>query len=89
MPIGTLVAMNIIEWQGIEDKPVEEGELNAFPRTKITHRSPFLPEWDVCISRGTGFCSFAVCYVIIKCVGKDIFDLIFFAKSYMCKSTVH
>lgn len=26
IPIGTLVSMDIIDWAGIEDKPVEEGE---------------------------------------------------------------
>lgn len=26
IPIGTLISMNVIQWAGIEDKPVEEGE---------------------------------------------------------------
>lgn len=26
IPIGTLVSMDIIQWAGVEDKPVEEGE---------------------------------------------------------------
>ncbi|CAN9503436.1 unnamed protein product [Ophioblennius macclurei] len=30
MPIGTLVSMNVIEWSGIEDKPVEEAVSNFF-----------------------------------------------------------
>ncbi|KAM6919169.1 transferrin-a [Xenentodon cancila] len=30
IPIGTLVAMNIIEWTGIEDKPVEEAVSSFF-----------------------------------------------------------
>uniref|UniRef100_A0A7N8YNV2 Serotransferrin n=1 Tax=Mastacembelus armatus TaxID=205130 RepID=A0A7N8YNV2_9TELE len=30
IPIGTLVSMGIIQWGGIEDKPVEEGALKVF-----------------------------------------------------------
>lgn len=26
IPIGSLVSMDVIEWGGIEDKPLEEGE---------------------------------------------------------------
>lgn len=26
IPIGSLVTMNVIEWGGIEDKPLEEGK---------------------------------------------------------------
>lgn len=29
IPIGTLVSMNILPWGGIDDKPVEEGELDV------------------------------------------------------------
>lgn len=30
IPIGTLVSMGIIQWAGIEDKPVEEGMFSSF-----------------------------------------------------------
>lgn len=29
IPIGTLLSMNLIEWTGIEDKPLEEGEISS------------------------------------------------------------
>lgn len=28
IPIGTLLSMNLIDWSGTEDSPVEEGELH-------------------------------------------------------------
>lgn len=29
IPIGTLLSMNLIPWSGIEDSPLEEGEVSS------------------------------------------------------------
>lgn len=36
IPIGTLLSMKLIQWSGIEDSPVEEGELHTQKKTLST-----------------------------------------------------
>lgn len=36
IPIGTLLAMDLIKWSGIEDSPVEEGEISYEALMQIT-----------------------------------------------------
>lgn len=53
IPIGTLLSMNLIQWSGIEDSPVEEGEWHKMLVFKLKLQSTVIKVWNVSITSVT------------------------------------